>query len=87
MKYGLDTDHAGSIYDFTTHVREIGVVNSRVFYRPLRMLVVSECSFLKSIQSLYRQIYSETCLRRSPLAPDQLAVMQRWPAYRDCIED
>ena len=30
--------------------------------------------------------YSETCIRRSPLGPNQLAVIQRWPAYRLCVE-
>ena len=34
-----------------------------------------------------KTVYSETCLRRSPLGPDQLAVIQRWPAYKDCIEN
>ena len=31
--------------------------------------------------------YSETCIRRSPLGPDKLAVIQRCPAYRDHIEN
>ena len=31
--------------------------------------------------------YSETCLRQSPFGPDQLAVIQRWPAFKDCIEN
>ena len=30
--------------------------------------------------------YSETCIRRSPLGPDQLAVIPRWLAYTVCIE-
>ena len=30
--------------------------------------------------------YSGTCIRRSPLGPDQLAVLQRWPAYTVYIE-
>ena len=33
-----------------------------------------------------RTVYSETCIRRSPLGPDQLALIQMWPAYRVCIE-
>ena len=34
----------------------------------------------------YKSVYSETCMRRSPLGPDQLAVVQRWPAYKVCVE-
>ena len=30
--------------------------------------------------------YSGTCIKRSPLGPGQLAVLQRWPAYTVCIE-
>ena len=33
---------------------------------------------------IYR--YSGTCIRRSPLGPGQLAVLQRWPAYTVYIE-
>ena len=33
------------------------------------------------------RLYSETCIRRSPLGPVQLPVIQRWPAYKDCIEN
>ena len=29
--------------------------------------------------------YSETCIRRSPLGADQLAVIQRWPAYIEFV--
>ena len=32
-------------------------------------------------------VYNETCIRQSPLGPDQLTVIQKWPAYRDCIEN
>ena len=30
--------------------------------------------------------YSETCIRRSPLGPDQLVVIHRWPAYGVCTK-
>ena len=29
-----------------------------------------------------RAAYSETCVRQSPLGPDQLAIIQTWCAYR-----
>ena len=32
-------------------------------------------------------VYSETCLRLSPLGPEQLAVIQRWPVYKACIKN
>ena len=35
---------------------------------------------------LFSMCYSETCIGRSPLGPDQLAIIQRWPACKDCIE-
>ena len=31
-------------------------------------------------------MHSGTCIRQSPLRPDQVAIIQWWPAYRVCIK-
>ena len=39
-----------------------------------------------NLKNLMHFWYSETCLRRSPLGPGQLAVIQRWPAYKTVLK-
>ena len=66
-----------SLVDETTKILETNIFKRRNYSSRIIPLL-STCS--SACQ------YSETCIRQSPLGPDQLVVIQRWPTYKDCIE-
>ena len=53
----------------------------------LKWLLFSVVTYACTIASSWLLTYSETCTRWSLLGPDQLVVIEWWPAYKDYIEN